>query len=436
VLDAMENAGVPRDDLVVAWDFTTASDESVRSDLESAVGQSLDDMAANSGELGYTIDTDEPNDSDGAFRKVVGTFRVPLFLSNGGEFEPTTTILRDGDHLPQMDGYHDVPFTAIIPSCATQGTSKVPVIIHGHGLFGEDNQAATGALKKLSTQMCAIVIGTIMRGMSIRDIPNVLLALNDYNLADLIFGTMVQGIVNHVALAETIAGPMAESLFLNGEGQSIVDTDNISYYGLSQGHIFGATIAKYTPRIHRSVLGVGGANYSMMLERSQDWPTYRTVVIGAYDDPLNVAIILNLMQMRWDSTEPSGVITELPTPEGTPAADEKQFLLHMAVGDSQVPNIATEYQARTMGLPVLSPAVYEPQGIPAEEGPLRNALVIYDNGDGPIPLGDEPPPDNEAHYLTRNVQAGRDQIQHFLETGEIINTCGDGPCDCTSGACD
>jgi hypothetical protein len=433
VLAAVEAAGVPRDDVIVAWDFSTGSDELLRSDLTVARDRSLEIAGVDGANLSYEIAEDR---TENGFRRVDGTFKVPLLLNNGGDFVPDTAVLRDSDGLPAPEGTHDVPFTTVIPECAISGTEKVSIMVYGHGLFGDEGQAATGALRPLSEQMCMIIIGTIMRGMSDKDIPNVLLTLNDFSRADRIFDTLLQGIINHIALVQAVRGPMAETLFLNDQGASIADIDNIYYYGLSQGHIFGATVAAYDPHIERAVLGVGGANYSMMLERSLDWPTYRTVVIGAYDDPLNVAILVNLMQMRWDTTEPTNVISGLPGAP-IPGTPDKQFLLHMAVGDDEVPNISTEYQARTMGIPVLAPEYYEPYGVPAMAGPLSSALVIFNNGDGPIPEGNEPPPDNRAHSLTRESQAGRDQIQTFFETGEIIHTCGDNtPCDCTMGACD
>jgi hypothetical protein len=421
--------------LIVAWDFTTGSSEHIRRELTAARDKTLADSGVDGANLSYVVDSDEPNHDD-AFRRVKGTFKVPLFLSDDGVFRGGISLLRDDAGLPTTDGLYDVRFSALIPHCATEGTAKVGIILYGHGLFGDEDQASGGSTAPLAGQMCNIVIGTIMRGMSERDVPNVLLTLNDFNRADQIFDVLIQGVMNHIALVQAVRGPMAETLFVNGAGDSIADIEKISYYGLSQGHIFGATVAAYDPHIKRAVLGVGGSNYSMMLERSLDWPTYRTVVIGAYDDPLSVAIIVNLMQTFWDTTEPANVVADLPG-NPIPGTPDKQFLLHMAVGDDEVPNISTEYQARTMGIPVLSPAVYKPYGIDEVAGPLPSALVIFDGGDGPIPLGNEPPPDNDAHKLTRSSKAGKDQIQHFLETGEIIHFCGEGqPCDCTIGACD
>ena len=61
----------------------------------------------------------------------------------------------------------------------------------------------------------------------------------------------------------------------------------------------------------------------------------------------------------------------------------KQLLLHMAIGDDEVPNLATEWQARTMGIPALAPAsAYTPYGMTAMAGPIvgGSALVVMDGG--------------------------------------------------------
>src|SRR5690606_38614097 len=124
-------------------------------------------------------------------------------------------------------------------------------------------------------------------------------------------------------------GPMAQQLFVDETDQSLVDPDDIVYYGLSQGHIFGSTIMSYDPNILRGVVGVGGINYSMMLERSVDWPTYKTILIGAYPEPHKVALMISLMQMAWDLTDPVQTANDLLAgePLGVPA---KQLLIHMA----------------------------------------------------------------------------------------------------------
>jgi hypothetical protein len=109
-----------------------------------------------------------------------------------------------------------------------------------------------------------------------------------------------------------------------------------------------------------------------MLERSTDWPTgYRTIMIGAYPDPFDVVLAISLCQMRWDQTETSGVANDVLA--GTElGVTPRQMLLHMAIGDDEVPNLATEWQARTMGIPVLEPSPYVPYGLTGMVGPIAN----------------------------------------------------------------
>ncbi|MBT8493818.1 MAG: hypothetical protein KJO07_12215 [Deltaproteobacteria bacterium] len=424
---------ISREELVVAWDFTTASNASMRRDLITARDRALEVAGVDGINLSYNIEVDDRIGDD--IRRVQGTFSVPLLLNQDGKAVPGTVLTRDDRNLPEVVGMMPVGFTAMIPDCAADVEDGAGFIVYGNGLLGSHDQADGGHLQENARDMCAAVVGTDMRGMSEVDVPNVLRSLNDFNLADQTFDVLIQGMVNHFALVQIVRGPMSTTIFGNGE-QTYLDRDKVYYYGLSQGHIFGTTVAAYDPHIQRAVLGVGGANYSMMLERSLDWPTYRNTVIGAYDDPLNVAIIINLMQMRWDTTEPANTITDLPGNPipGTPA---KQFLLHMAVGDDEVPNISTEYQARTMGIPVIGPAVYTPWGLEEALEPVSNGLVIWDDGDGPIPSSNTAPADNDAHSKTRKFPAAIRQMTHFFQTGEIIHTCGEGtPCDCTAGACE
>ena len=142
------------------------------------------------------------------------------------------------------------------------------------------------------------------------------------------------------------------------------------------------------------------------------------------------------MQTRWDATEPTNVVLDLPGAP-IPGTPDKQFLLQVAFADSEVPNLSSDYQARSMRIPVLAPAVHVPFEVAEMPGPLASALVYYDGGDGPIPESNLPPEQNEAHYVTRNAPAAIEQISHFFNTGEIVHTCGEGqPCDCSAGACD
>jgi hypothetical protein len=284
--------------------------------------------------------------------------------------------------------------------------------------------------------VCAVVVGTDMRGMAEVDVPNVALALNDANNGAAIFDVLVQGMINHVALVQAARGPMAQTLFTKPGGGQLVDPSKFYYYGISQGGIMGTTVCAIDPVIERCVLQVGAINYSILLERSLDWPVYQTTLFGAYPDELDNVIVINLMQNQWDRTEPTGVADVL-LGEGFPGTPSKTVLMQMAIADDEVSNLATEYQARTMNVPVLMPSPYVPQGLQTTTQITGSALVIYDFGLGPtIPATNTPPPENQVHSNIRNKQATIDMMKRFYETGEVVQMCtAPKGCDCVVDGC-
>ncbi len=444
-LDALTTAGFPREDLALAWDFTVASDDHVHRTMLSARDQALQLLDATPAT--YTVVSDGPVDDGSKIRRRIdGTLKVPLFLTQGGAYAPGTVLDIDAAGDAVAHGMYDIPFTVIIPDCAYRATAPVGMMIYGHGLNGSGEQAASGAIRDTAAAACVITAGTDMRGMSERDIGNIARTLTDLNNAAEIFDTLIQGITNHVSLGRALETTFTTQLFLcRAEdatatgcttGARLADPTKLYYYGLSQGHIFGTTVVAYTPNIRRGVVGVGGGNYSVMLERSTDWPTYKTILQGAYPDHFDVVLAINLCQARWDLTETSGVSSVVL--DGQPlGVTPRQMLLHMAIGDDEVPNLATEWQARTMGIPVLDPSPYVPYGMTAMAGPIANgsALVIMDGGAPPVPLTNEPAPETGMHYLTRGQPASRRQIKHFFETGEVRNECS-GACFCAQDKCD
>ena len=103
VLDALDTAGFPATDLVVAWDFTVASDDFIHRDMIAARDRAI--AALDTHPIAFTIATDAPID-DGMMikRRITGTLDAPLFLTNDGRFNPGVVIARDADDLPEAAG--------------------------------------------------------------------------------------------------------------------------------------------------------------------------------------------------------------------------------------------------------------------------------------------------------------------------------------------
>ncbi len=434
IFAALEAKGIAKTELVVAWDFTTQSRATVRADLLDARTVTLAMAGTDGAALNFTS-TDTVQTDTRIARRIDGMFDTPLFLSNKTA-TITTKLLRGADGKPMASGLYRVPFTAIIPQCAITSTTPVPIMIYGHGLLGDGTQAASGGTRAAAAEVCAIAIGTDMRGMAAMDVPNVVTALNDGNQGGLIFDVLIQGMMNHIALVQIARGPMAQRLFLDGT-RPLADPSKVYYYGISQGGIMGTTVCAIDPVIKRCVVQVGAINYSLLLERSRDWPRYRTTLIGAYPDAMDVAIMLSVMQQEWDRTEPTAV-ADVITGQGFPNTPPKQVFMQMAIADDEVSNLASEYQLRTMDIPVLTPSPYIPYGATASAGPAASGMVIYDFGLGAtIPNTNEAPPDNDVHSNIRNKKATTDMMKRFYETGEIVQMCtAPKGCDCTiPGAC-
>ncbi|HET9620393.1 MAG TPA: hypothetical protein VFP84_03425 [Kofleriaceae bacterium] len=429
VLAALARAGYPADELVVAWDFTTASDAFLHRDMIAARDRALAALADHP--IAFTIASDTA-DGKGGPRKITGTLDAPLFLTQGGATSPGTKIARDGDGLPAVQGFYQIPFTAFVPACAYSAPAPVPMILYGHGLMGSSNETAGGVQQTTAAELCSVFVGTDMRGMSTPDIGAVSRALVDISRADEVMEVIEQGMVNHITIVQAMRTTLARQLFTSVDGKaSIVDPTKVSYYGLSQGGVMGPTIMAYEPTMTRGALGVAGGNYSLLLERSADWALYRTILAGGYPDPLDITLAINLFQMRWDKAEGAGVANSVlqGAPTGVPA---KQLLIQIALGDEQVPNLGSYWLARTMNIPVLGPSPTTPWGLALAPGPLpagASALVIEDGGAPPVPVTNTPATDLDMHDLTRNQPASRRQIQELFTAGDIVNTCA-GACVC------
>jgi hypothetical protein len=284
-----------------------------------------------------------------------------------------------------------------------------------------------------------VFAATDLRGMSTQDLAAVATALNDGTHADQVMEVLEQGLVNQVTLVRALRTTFAQTLFVdaNNGNKVLVDPTNVVYYGLSQGGIFGTSIMAYDPTLTLGVLGVGAANYSMLLDRSSDWPTYRSILSAAYPDSLDDTMLLSLFQMRWDKTEGAGIVNSVLA--GSPTSPQpKQLLMQIALSDNQVPNIGSYWQARSMGIPVIGPTPVTPWGLTVQQTPITtgSAMIIMDGGAPPAPATNVPAPaqNPSMHDLTRTQPATWRQMHDFYTTGMIINECA-GACECQSGAC-
>lgn len=439
IFAALQDAGVEREEVVLAWDFVTASDASLTSDLHTMRDQAVEALEAGEA-LEYDVEEEIDPDSPHVLRLVRGTFEAPNFLTDGEKSE--SVIVRDGDELPVRDGTYDANLTAIVPACVQEADLPVPVLVFGHGIFGSAQEyLALSRLRRFADEECRVVLGTDWIGLTDRQATVAAQAAGDIGRLPWVGEKLAQGVINFIALGYLARGPLAESSLFQIGGASILDEADVSYFGISLGGIMGGVLMAYDPEIERAALGVPGGSWGLMLERSYAWNVFQGPLINAYGDQLTYQVAIALMNMLFEAYDPlttAGRVLSDPL-EGTPP---KQLFLYQAMGDSVVSNLATGMLARTMELPVTTPAVHVPYGLEVTEDALPSALTIYDQAFEPLPPDDNSPPaeDNGTHAGVNYLDAVFRQLGGFFADGVVRQECYlDGepaPCDCTTGACD
>lgn len=447
VFAALADAGVPRDDLVLAWDFVTASDQHLTADLLHMRAQALAAMDELGEDLGFQAEDEAPS-SPLVARFVVGSFESPDFLTSGED--EGSVLRRDPQGLPVHQGLRDAPFAALVPACAVAPGAELPrpALVFGHGLFGNGADALRGAdLRALAEGFCLVLVAGDFIGLTGRQLEVAAQVAADLDNAPRITEKLAQSVIDFMALTRITRGALARDPRFQVKVESqlepvpIIDPDRVYYFGASLGGIMGLVVMAYDPTLPRGALGVPGGAWSLLLERSIAWQPLQAVAMSAYPRRFDYQMLIPLLGMYF---EPYDAITTAARLRADPLPDTpaKQVLLYQAMGDSLVSNLATEMVARSMALPVLAPSVRVPAGMSEQPGPLASGFAIYDEHPTPLPPASNQPPseDNGTHAGVHARPAVTRQVTRFLLEGALVHECRDGdadvPCDCATGACD
>ncbi len=429
VFPTLEGAGLQRDELTLAWSFTTVS-------AESSLGRTIwmrDDALARlaDGEPSYTISEIVEADCTGddppaAGRTVRGELTLPLYRAST---DRDALLSRDDDGAPYYTGETEVGFSAVIPCDLLTSPRPGRLVQYGHGLFGGRGEVESDYLAEMAQTHGLVLFGMDWTGMSALDLPHISLMLvqEPGNFAVIPEG-VAQGLIEL-----TVAGRMArETLALDDafmqDGERLIDPDLQSFYGNSMGGVLGGAYLGLSPDIDRGVLGVAGMPFNLLLSRSASFADYLRIMAVMYDDWADITVFLTAAQTLWDPGEAAGWAHYVTAPldDTTTARD---VLVHAAIGDASVPSLGAHVMARAYGIPLVTPAPREVWGLAAQEAPTAGSgLVEFDFGvEEPVASipADE---DAGAHDGPRHSTAGQEQIGVFLTTGTIENHC-DGACD-------
>lgn len=421
-------AGVARESLQLAWDFTTATAANGYGPLLSMRDQVMALIGADGPEV--TVVRAESDDDDPDIRvRILATAEVPSFI-----LPPDANGLRrlrlGEDGLPVAEGFETIEFEMQVPHAAFDGGDPVGVMMYGHGLLGSKNEARGRYLKRMAQTHRFIILATDMQGMAERDIGVWLRNLTSDPTAFPWFSEKpMQGVINQLALLRGVKGRLADTpelQFAEGEaaGQPIFNADDLMYYGNSQGGTIGTLMMALTPDVPRGVLGVPGCCYPILLQRNADFVgQYVSIFDNIIPDRVEFALILGLLGTGFDRLDPftfGPFVTDDPLPGTPPHA----VLLQIAKEDPSVHNQVSHMLARAIDAPLLTPAVRSIWGLPTATYPqVGSGVVEFDFALADDDTPQTPPALNGSHGWLRAVPEAQQQMMRFLRTGEITDTC-------------
>jgi hypothetical protein len=425
----LDELGLDRGALQLAWDFTTHSDALVLEDMLRVRDLVLAELDVNPPTV--IIDAVLENERDEIFRTVIGRVVGPLVMDHA---YTDAALFRGADGQVALNGTAEIGFTVTVPASIAAGTEPGLALEYGHGFFGLRDEITYGKERALFNNIGAVAFSVDWWGMMEDDIGTVLADLG-FDVFDAVSFTdrLHQSMANWLTLTAAIPGALADEPSLQrADGALFYDPSAVHYMGISQGHILGGVHVALNPDIQRAILHVGGSQWMHMAMRAEPFSRYLDALRTAMPDDLDQLKAMASFQMHFDRVDPATwapfvVGQELPT--GPSGAAERQVLMQVALGDAQVPNFSTYFHARTMGLPVLTPSPADIFSLEETTGPARSALAVYDVGvdlsvyDLPVP----PEDDNPAHKDLRKQQEVQLQIETFLREGEIVHPC-EGPC--------
>lgn len=416
----LSDTGVEREDLQLAWDFSTASRED---NTDWLVGM-RDEALALVGDSGpaYQIDTVDMDFSPDIALRIVGRMEVPLYLDQPG----IGGVINLGDDgRPVQNGTAEYPFEVLVPYSAMN--EPAALVQFGHGLFGGHENVEDLAPFANSHNLVIFALDWI--GMSEPDTLPTVGLLTSGNLADFqtLPSRLLQAHLNALLAMRMMSGGFVDEPLIQFAGGSAIDPSQRYYFGASLGGIMGSVYMSLTTDVERGAIGVPGQSFNLLMSRSELFDPFFDILNVGYSDPRDVQMVQSLIMLLWDRAEPTGFSKYIRSGE---LSMPHEVLMQVALGDHLVTNHGSYVMARTIGLPLLTPAPSTVWGLEeVESGHVGSAMIEHDFGLPPIPLDNVPMREgDDPHGVIWSYDAGIDELEHFLRTGEVMSFC-DGICD-------
>jgi len=428
----LASAGIAREDLFLAWDFTVASGRS----LSERLLHIRDEAFADLGGSAPRYEVRGVSQVNGIVRAVNGTFEVPRYLTGDGSTGNGFEYAPGPDGLPRRNGTQKANFICTVPSTAT-AANPARAFLYGHGLLGSAGEVlGTGASAALAN---IVSCATDWIGMASEDVPNAVRSLQDLSNFPTLADRLQQGHLNFLFLGRLMIHPegFGKDPAFQHDGTNPFRGD-LYLLGASQGGILGGATTAVAQDFTRSVLAVGGSNYSLLIPRSIDFDNFAPILEAAYPDELVRSFILAIAQMLWDRGEANGYLQHMIRDE-YPNTPRHEILYFEAFGDHQVANVGTETAGRSMDVFVKQPALrpgrstaVEPMyGLRPATAPFQGSAVVLWDFDSPAPPDENLPPreGRDPHGAGGREPRVLTLVSEFLRPdGVVADVCDAGPC--------
>ncbi len=426
---ALEQAGIGRSDLQLAWDFTTASRENNTGALLHMQSEALE-LVGDDGPEYSIVSVDSDLDPANIAFRVFGTMEVPLYLD---QVEPGATLLLGEDGLPEPNPdqpTYQAAWELIIPESAL--TTPVGLLQHGHGLLGSDSQIEAEHFRTFANTYGYAIFSTELIGMGSEDSEWIIeqLVAGRIDSLNKMFDRLHQGFLNNLLIMRT----MSRRLTQDPQFGALLDGSKRFYWGISQGGIQGGVTMALSQDIERGVLEVMGQPYNLLLNRSVDFTPFFVVAGLQFPDSRAQQHMLGLVQMNWDRVEPSGY-TKYAFEDRFPGSPPgRRVLMRTALGDHQVATAAGHVMARAMKAKHLVSGVRPIFGLePVTAATIDEDVAVYTEyafGLPPEPACNKPLfVCDDPHGNLRLLDEAREQNHRFFSTGVFENRCQDQVCD-------
>lgn len=452
VFDILESEGISRRSLTLAWDFHTASRET----LLGPVMQMREHAVETLGEQGPEINVEEvtelakPGETNEEIQfsdeyikyEIDGTIEIPQYTKDGGE-NGDWVLNFDSDYNVQQNGTRTVEFTMGVPHTAVEQNEPLPVVLVGpiiYAQFGWIHQFEWPRI--LAESFGYITVSTNWSGVAGGERGMAISAAQDLSTFPAIADRLQEGILEFVLLGRAAKHRLGELDPLKSEGIAV--DDDVYFLGIVLGGVFGLDVLTLSKVIDRAYLHLTSNNFSTILERSDDFGQFIGLFSKSYESRPAQLIGIAAAQLLWAPTDPVTYAEHVKKKPLHPDAAKKDYIGTVVKADPGLPSVSSETLARSgFGIPLMRPydEDYEPWGVPMAKYPhVGSGLTLYDLGTEWPTNANLPPvqPNGFQGVATDHLfkdgakdgkaPRGTKQLDHFFQTGQIVDACDGEPC--------